>query len=65
MAAAAVRLLPVARANNISIMLTRFAGMPGGAPALHRALLSGSHFTAEQLSLLLQVWPCGDVNSCA
>ena len=37
-------------------MLTRFADFEGGASALQKALLTGTTFTAEQLSLLLQVW---------
>ena len=55
-AATSLRVLSVARATNVSIMLTRFADFEGGASALQKALLTGTTFTAEQLSLLLQVW---------
>lgn len=49
------KVLSVARANNVSIMLTRFADFEGAPQKLHQALLTGNAFSAEQLSLLLQV----------
>ncbi len=64
-----MKVIPLSRANNISIMLTQFAGFKRGPADIRRALVSGSKsLGTERLSLLLQVgaapasprrrWPC-------
>ena len=50
-----VKVLDLARANNVSIMLTQFAAFKGGAPEVRQAVLTGSQLGLERLSLLLQV----------
>ncbi len=51
-----VKVIPLSRANNISIMLTQFAGFKRGPADIRRALVSGSKsLGTERLSLLLQV----------
>ena len=50
-----VKLLPLSRANNISIMLTQFSHMRGGPDAIRGSLVSGKGLGLEHLSLLLQV----------
>jgi hypothetical protein len=50
--------VPLARANNVSIMLTQFKDSPQG---IRRAVVTGKGLSLERLSLLLQVcWhlPC-------
>ena len=54
-AASLVKYIPLARANNISIMLTQFRG--GGHEGLREAILGGRDFTLEQLGVLLQLIP--------
>lgn len=44
--------VPLARANNVSIMLTQFKDSPQG---IRRALVGGKGLSLERLSLLLQV----------
>jgi len=49
-----VKVIDLARANNVSIMLTQFA-YKGGALEVRHAVLTGSKLGLERLSLLLQV----------
>ena len=53
--AAALRVIGLTRANNISIMLTRFGGFGGDALRIRAAVLSWALADAELLSLLTQV----------
>lgn len=54
-AGGAVQVIPLSRANNISIMLTQFAGFKRGPQDIRRALITGSKaLGTERLSLLLQ-----------
>ena len=54
-AGGAVQVIPLPRANNISIMLTQFAGFKRGPQDIRRALVTGSKaLGTERLSLLLQ-----------
>jgi Formin Homology 2 Domain len=57
-----VKLIPLARANNVSIMLTQFGSFDGGNAALIKAaLLTGSErLGIEHLSLLLQIAPTAE-----
>ena len=48
-----VKIIPLARANNVSIMLTQFSGMKGPSD-IRRALFHGTGLSLERLSLLLQ-----------
>lgn len=48
-----VKVIPLARANNVSIMLTQFSGMKGPSD-IRRALFHGTGLSLERLSLLLQ-----------
>lgn len=52
-----VKVIDLARANNVSIMLTQFHAFKGGAPEVRQAVLTGSKLGLERLSLLLQVCP--------
>ena len=70
-AAEAVKVIPMARANNVAIMLTQFGGFAGGPAQIRQELLAApglvpsqaeaaqnghlKGLSAEQLSLLLQV----------
>ena len=51
-----VKVIDLARANNVSIMLTQFHAFKGGALEVRHAVLTGSKLGLERLSLLLQVW---------
>lgn len=53
-----VKVIDLARANNVSIMLTQFAAYKGGALEVRHAVLTGSKLGLERLSLLLQVCTC-------
>lgn len=57
-----VKVIPLPRANNISIMLTKFSEFGGGlGDNIRDALLSGSdHLSIEQLTLLAQIAPTPD-----
>lgn len=48
-------MIDLARANNVSIMLTQFQGLKGGALEVRHAVLTGTKLGLERLSLLLQV----------
>ena len=48
-------MIDLARANNVSIMLTQFQAFKGGALEVRHAVLTGSQLGLERLSLLLQV----------
>ena len=50
-----VKVIDLARANNVSIMLTQFAAYKGRALEVRHAVLTGSKLGLERLSLLLQV----------
>lgn len=50
-----VKVIDLARANNVSIMLTQFHAFKGGAPEVRHAVLTGTKLGLERLSLLLQV----------
>ena len=50
-----VKVLPLTRANNISIMLMQFQNFRGGAEGIRDAIFTGEGLTFERLSLLLQV----------
>ena len=50
-----VKVIDLARANNVSIMLTQFQAFKGGALEVRHAVLTGSKLGLERLSLLLQV----------
>ena len=50
-----VKVIPLPRANNISIMLTQFAEYRSGALEVRHAVLTGTRLGLERLSLLLQV----------
>lgn len=53
-----MKVIPLSRANNISIMLTQFAGFKRGPQDIRRALVTGSKsLGTERLSLLLQACP--------
>ena len=52
-----VKVIDLARANNVSIMLTQFHAFKAGAPEVRHAVLTGSKLGLERLSLLLQVCP--------
>ena len=51
------KVIPVARANNVSIMLTQFSNFRKGPHDIRKALLTGTSLSIERLSLLLQVPP--------
>ena len=48
-------MIPIARANNVSIMLTQFSNFRRGPHDIRRALVTGTALSLERLSLLLQV----------
>ena len=48
-------MIPIARANNVSIMLTQFSNFRRGPHDIRRALVTGTTLSLERLSLLLQV----------
>lgn len=51
-------MVPLSRANNVSIMLTQFSQFKQGsdiAQGIRRAVVTGKGLTLERLSLLLQV----------
>ncbi|KAL0042664.1 hypothetical protein WJX79_007254 [Trebouxia sp. C0005] len=52
-----VKVIDLARANNVSIMLTQFGAYKGGALEVRHAVLTGSKLGLERLSLLLQIAP--------
>ncbi|DBA90451.1 TPA: hypothetical protein ACH3X1_003718 [Trebouxia sp. C0004] len=52
-----VKVIDLARANNVSIMLTQFAAFKGGALEVRHGVLTGSKLGLERLSLLLQIAP--------
>lgn len=54
-----MKVIPLARANNVSIMLTQFSGLKGPSD-IRRALFTGTGLSLERLSLLLQACPCHD-----
>ena len=49
-----VQLIPLSRANNVSIMLTQFSNFRRGPQDIRRAVINGE-LGPERLSLLLQV----------
>ena len=49
------KVIPVARANNVSIMLTQFSNFRKGPHDIRKALVTGTSLSLERLSLLLQV----------
>lgn len=51
------KVIPVARANNVSIMLTQFSNFRKGPHDIRKALVTGTSLSLERLSLLLQVQP--------
>ena len=60
-----VQVIPLSRANNISIMLTQFAGFKRGPQDIRRALVTGSKaLGTERLSLLLQAGSLNRLQSC-
>lgn len=48
-------MIPIARANNVSIMLTQFSNFRRGPHDIRKALVTGTALSLERLSLLLQV----------
>ncbi len=50
-----LKVVGLARANNVSIMLTQFADFKGGAADIRATVLSGTPLSIERLSLLCQV----------
>lgn len=48
-------MIPVSRANNVSIMLTQFPNFRKGPQDIRKALVTGTGLSLERLSLLLQV----------
>ena len=50
-----VKVIDLARANNVSIMLTQFASFKGGVKEVRHMVLTGSKLGLERLSLLSQV----------
>lgn len=60
-----VQVIPLSRANNISIMLTQFAGFKRGPQDIRRALVTGSKaLGTERLSLLLQAGCLNRLQCC-
>ena len=57
-----VQLIPLSRANNVSIMLTQFSNFRRGPQDIRRAVINGE-LGPERLSLLLQV-RAGRLSSC-
>ena len=58
---AVVKVIPVPRANNISIMLTQFGDFKNGAAEIREAIESGSSVLGlDHLTLLLQIAPTQD-----
>lgn len=47
--------VPLSRANNVSIMLTQFSQFKTGPAGIRRAVVTGKGLSLERLSLLLQV----------
>lgn len=47
--------VPLSRANNVSIMLTQFSKFKTGPAGIRRAVVTGKGLSLERLSLLLQV----------
>eukprot|EP00884_Botryococcus_braunii_P013189 jgi/Botrbrau1/21871/Bobra.0249s0002.1 len=58
-AASVVKVIPLSRANNISIMLTQFSNFKGPRD-IRRAVITGKGLSLERLSLLLQIAPKED-----
>jgi len=50
-----VKVIPLARANNVSIMLTQFSTFKRGVQGIRQAVYSGKGLGIEKLGLLLQV----------
>lgn len=48
------KVIPISRANNVSIMLTQFSSFRAGPHGIRRALVTGTALSLERLSLLLQ-----------
>lgn len=49
------KVIPISRANNVSIMLTQFSNFRKGPYDIRKALVTGTALSLERLSLLLQV----------
>ncbi|KAL3144292.1 hypothetical protein ABBQ32_004056 [Trebouxia sp. C0010 RCD-2024] len=52
-----VKVIDIARANNVSIMLTQFQAFKSGVLQVRHALLTGTGLGLDRLSLLLQIAP--------
>ena len=50
-----ISVVPLSRANNVSIMLTQFSQFKKGPQEIRRAVVTGKGLSLERLSLLLQV----------
>ena len=59
-----VMVVPVSRANNVSIMLTQFSQFKQGPQGIRRAVVTGKGLSLERLSLLLQVCHATLLLSC-
>ena len=61
-------MIPISRANNVSIMLTQFSNFRRGPQDIRKALVTGTGLSLERLSLLLQVFhidsPTEPKNGC-
>ena len=56
-----MKVIPLSRANNVSIMLTQFSSFKSGPEGIRRALVTGHGLSLERLSLLLQASACCDL----
>ena len=58
-----LKVIGLTRANNISIMLTRFTDWGGDATRIRAAVLAWALLSAERLGLLVQVFSHAQINS--
>eukprot|EP00803_Ostreobium_quekettii_P005756 evm.model.scf_732EXC.11 EVM.evm.TU.scf_732EXC.11 scf_732EXC:64307-67941(+) len=54
------QVIPTTRANNVSIMMTRFSSFEGGVPGMLHAVLQANGLTYDEMSLMQQIAPTED-----
>lgn len=54
------QVIPTTRANNVSIMMTRFSNFEGGVQGMLQAVLSARGLTYDEMSLIQQISPTED-----
>lgn len=57
-----VKVIPLSRANNVSIMLTQFSSFRKGSAGIRQAVFTGKGLGIERLGLLLQASSCSNIH---